>query len=93
MRILSLNTWGGRLFDALIDYLPRSEADVLCLQEITRTPDAPGQWLTHRDWKGDLPQRANLFDGLREALPRREAFFSSAARGDLFDGETAVLSE
>lgn len=93
MRILSLNAWGGRLFDDLIDYLPRTEADVFCLQEITRTPDAGRQWLSYRDEGGDLPQRANLFDELRAALPGHEAFFCSAARGDLFDGETAVLSE
>lgn len=85
--------WGGRKFDALIDYLPQVDADVLCLQEITRTPDAPCEWPTYRDVGGDLLLRASLFDELREALPTHEAFFCAAARGDLFDGETAVLSE
>ena len=38
MRIVSLNTWGGAMFDQLAPWLETVDADVLCLQEVTRTP-------------------------------------------------------
>jgi hypothetical protein len=92
-RILSLNAWGGRVHEPLMRYLPEVDADVICLQEVTRTPSRGAEWLAYRDGSLVLPQRANLFDEVRAAFPGHEAFFAPVARGDLFDGDEVVASE
>jgi endonuclease/exonuclease/phosphatase family metal-dependent hydrolase len=93
MRIISLNAWGGRLHGPLMRYLADSDPDVLCLQEVVRTQGSQSEWLTYRDHGLELPQRANLFGEICEALPGHEAIFCPVARGDLFDGDTALASE
>jgi endonuclease/exonuclease/phosphatase family metal-dependent hydrolase len=93
MRILSLNCWGGRLGPGLVDYLRSAEADVLCLQEVVHAPGCPQVWLDYREDGIELPQRANLFREIAEALPSHAGFFCPAARGDLFDGERPVSTE
>lgn len=93
MRILSLNGWGGRLGEQLVDYVRAENPDVLCLQEVTNTPDAPAPWLIYRDGGGELAQRANLFAEVAGALPGHQAFFCPAARGPLHDGDRAIPSE
>jgi endonuclease/exonuclease/phosphatase family metal-dependent hydrolase len=92
-RILSLNAWGGRVHEPLMRYLPGVDADVLCLQEVTRTPSCGRGWLAYRDGSLVLPQRANLFEELVAALPGHDAFFAPVARGELFDGDEVVASE
>jgi len=93
MRVVSLNAWGGRLHDPLIPYLVAADPDVLCLQEVVHTPAANAEWLIYRDHGTDLPQRANLFREVRNALPSHQAIFCPAAQGDLFDGDKRVPSE
>jgi endonuclease/exonuclease/phosphatase family metal-dependent hydrolase len=93
MRIVSLNVWGGRLHEPLMPYLADVGADVLCLQEVVRTHGADSGWLVYRDHGVELPQRANLFEELRVALPAYDAFFLPVARGDLFDGDRRFDSE
>lgn len=93
MRILSLNAWGGRLHAPLLSFLVGADPDVLCLQEVTRGREGSPPWLVYRDGGLDLPQRADLFRDLREALPRHDAFFCPAARGLLYDGERPLPSE
>lgn len=92
MRILSLNCWGGRLGLALVDYLRRAGADVLCLQEVVHAPGCPQEWLDYREDGAELPQRANLFREIAEALPSHVGLFCPAARGDLFDGDRAIAT-
>jgi len=93
MRILSLNAWGGKLHSPLMNYLSQVDADVLCLQEIARSPTTEAEWLTYRDADVVLPQRANLFDEIAAALPGHDGFFCPTARGTLFDGDRSVASE
>jgi endonuclease/exonuclease/phosphatase family metal-dependent hydrolase len=93
MKILSLNAWGGRLHDRLIPYLTATDPDVLCLQEVVNTPAAEQDWLVYRDMGIELPQRANLFRDVSQALPNHKALFCPAARGDLFEGDRAFASE
>lgn len=93
MRILSLNAWGGKLHSPLMKYLVEVDADVLCLQEIARSPTTRADWLTYRDADVELPQRANLFDEIVAALPAHDGFFCPTARGTLFDGDRPVTSE
>lgn len=93
MRILSLNLWGGRLFEALVPYLAAVDADVLCLQEVQQALGVEEDWVIYRDLGAELPQRANLFRELCEALPAHQAFFCPAARGDVFVDDRRVLSD
>ena len=93
MRVLSLNCWGGRLGLGLVDYLRCADADLLCLQEVVHAPGCPHEWLIYRDDGGELPQRANLFREIAEALPSHAGFFCPAARGELFHGEQAVATD
>ncbi|GAA2827732.1 endonuclease/exonuclease/phosphatase family metal-dependent hydrolase [Aminobacter aminovorans] len=93
MRILSLNGWGGRLGEEMVGYVGDADPDVLCLQEVTNTPEATSAWLVYRDGGGELPQRANLFAEVAEALPGHQAFFCPAARGPLYDGDLMLQSE
>ncbi|SCB16375.1 Endonuclease/Exonuclease/phosphatase family protein [Rhizobium hainanense] len=74
-------------------YLVDVDADLLCLQEVVRTKDAEPGWLVYRDHGVELPQRANLFEELKAALPAHDAFFLPVARGDLFDGDKRFDSE
>ncbi|YBV94514.1 endonuclease/exonuclease/phosphatase family protein (plasmid) [Phyllobacteriaceae bacterium JZ32] len=93
MRILSLNAWGGRLHDRLIPYLKEADPDIVCLQEVTRTPNAETDWLIYRDDNVELLQRADLFREVAGLFPAHQAFFCPAACGDLFDGERRLTSE
>lgn len=39
MKIVSVNAWGGTLYDDLLAWLDEFDADIICLQEMTRTED------------------------------------------------------
>ncbi|MEK7541238.1 MAG: endonuclease/exonuclease/phosphatase family protein [Patescibacteria group bacterium] len=78
MKIIFLNTWGGRAYEPLMQFLcgQRSTTDFFCLQEVFDSPD-------HREvsWGG----RADLLAGLRRALPEHEGYFSACLHD--FDGD------
>jgi endonuclease/exonuclease/phosphatase family metal-dependent hydrolase len=84
MRIMSLNAWGGAVFDTLAAWLPTTGADVLCLQEVTRTPGAEG-WTQFSDDERTLPQRANLFDDVGTLLPAHAGVFLASDAGPVID--------
>ena len=84
MRIVSLNAWGGAMFGPLAAWLPRCGADVICLQEVTRTPGLGG-WTAFDDGERALPQRANLFDDVRARLPRHQGLFLTSDAGPVRD--------
>jgi endonuclease/exonuclease/phosphatase family metal-dependent hydrolase len=86
VRIVSLNAWGGAMFDELAAWLPRCGADVLCLQEVTRTPGRRG-WTHFADGERTLPQRADLFDDVGALLPRHQGRFDASDTGPVFDGD------
>lgn len=89
MRIVSLNAWGGAMHDELVAWLPGCGPDVLCLQEVTRTPGLGG-WTHFADGERTLPQRASLFDDLRAALPRHQGMFLTSDAGPVRDGDGRV---
>ena len=93
LRIVSLNAWGGALHEPLMRYLVDVDADVLCLQEVVRASSTQSDWLIYRDTGMELPQRANLFEEIKAALPSHDAFFCPVARGELFDGDRRLASE
>jgi endonuclease/exonuclease/phosphatase family metal-dependent hydrolase len=80
MRIVSLNAWGGAMSEPLVTWVPQADADVLCVQEVTRTHGAGG-WTQFTDPDRSLPQRADLFDDLRAALPDHRATFVPSDAG------------
>lgn len=84
MRIASVNAWGGALSDDLLKWLPDSGADVVCLQEVTRTPGLTG-WTRFADGERSLPQRADLLDDVRGVLPRHQAIFLAGDSGPVHD--------
>ena len=83
-RIVSLNAWGGALYDRLASWLPNAGADVLCLQEVTRTSGVRG-WTSFADGERTLPQRADLFADVSDILPRHHAEFAASDRGPVLD--------
>jgi endonuclease/exonuclease/phosphatase family metal-dependent hydrolase len=85
VRIASVNAWGGALSDELVTWLPSSGAHIVCLQEVTRTPGLTG-WTRFDDGERTLPQRADLMDDVRVALPRHQAFFVTSDSGPVYDG-------
>ena len=80
MRILSLNVWGGAMRDALLPWLGSSDVDVLCLQEVTRTPGLDG-WTTFADDERELAQRADLFADVGGVLPGHQGHFLASDSG------------
>ena len=93
MRIICLNGWGGKLHEALAAYIRAASPDVLCLQEVVHTPASDKEWLDYRDADHILPQRANFFRDIADALPDHVATFCPAAQGDLWDGEKVLPSQ
>ncbi|MDF0595079.1 endonuclease/exonuclease/phosphatase family protein [Psychromarinibacter halotolerans] len=93
MKIMCLNSWGGKLHEALLPYLAETVPDILCLQEVTHRPASDKDWLTYRDGDHVLPQRANLFRDVSGALPDHVAVFCPAAQGTLWDGDRAIPSQ
>jgi endonuclease/exonuclease/phosphatase family metal-dependent hydrolase len=89
VRIVSLNAWRGGMFDPLAQWLPGCGADVLCLQEVTRTPGLTG-WTRFEDGERRLPQRADLFDDVRSLLPRHQAVFVTSDTGPVQGGDGAT---
>lgn len=84
MRMVSVNAWGGTLADDLLKWLPGCEAQILCLQEVTRTPGLDG-WTRFTDGERSLPQRAALVDDVRAVLPRHQAIFVASDSGPVHD--------
>lgn len=86
VRIVSVNAWGGALFDDLAAWLLNSAAEVVCLQEATRAPGAGG-WTRFQDGERTLPQRANLFDDVQMLLPEHRAMFIASDSGPVYDAQ------
>ena len=84
VRIASVNAWGGALCDELVAWLPGSGAHIVCLQEVTRTPGLTG-WTRFDDGERSLPQRADLLDDVRVALPRHQGLFVTSDSGPVYD--------
>lgn len=86
MRLVSLNAWGGAMFDDLAAWLVSCEADVVCLQEVTSTPGLAG-WTEFADDERTLPQRADLFEDLTALLPGYQGLFLTSDSGPVTDSD------
>lgn len=80
LRIVSVNLWGGAMFDALGRWLSADTADVYCFQEVTRTGGLDG-WTRFVDPDRSLPQRADLFADLCGLLPGHVGHFHPSDAG------------
>jgi endonuclease/exonuclease/phosphatase family metal-dependent hydrolase len=80
VKIVSVNAWGGALYDDLAAWLRATDADVLCFQEMTRTAGAHG-WTRFTDGERHLPQRANLFADVAALLPEHDGYFVASDAG------------
>ncbi|OZD05237.1 endonuclease [Rhodococcus sp. 06-235-1A] len=92
MKIVSINAWGGAVFDELAPWLEDVDADVFCLQEVTRTPGRSG-WATFADGERSLPQRLNLFDDVSAVLPGHTPYFVANDAGPVTDGDGVELRQ
>lgn len=91
MRIVSLNAWGGAMYDDLLPWLRTDPADVLCLQEVTRTPGLAG-WTAFADAERTLPQRADLLADVAGALPHHQPLFVASDTGPV-TGDDGIRRE
>lgn len=75
MKLISLNTWGGKYFGALIDFIKQhaKDTDIFCLQEIYHTESDVKQY------KNLL--RANLLREIKKILKDYQVFFFSVMEG------------
>jgi len=92
MKIVSLNAWGGQLWNALAPWVTQVSPDVLCLQEVTRAPVPSPEWLSYADAFRRLDQRADLFGDVSALLPGHQAWFAPATRGTLQDTSGAAVA-
>jgi endonuclease/exonuclease/phosphatase family metal-dependent hydrolase len=84
VRIISLNAWGGAMFDELRRWVPDCGADVLALQEVSRTHALDG-WTSFQDAERRLPQRANLWSDVARLLPGHQSSFVASDTGPVAD--------
>ncbi|MFV0525443.1 MAG: endonuclease/exonuclease/phosphatase family protein [Acidimicrobiales bacterium] len=89
---MSLNAWGGALWSDLGPWLASCGADVVCLQEVSRTPGLGG-WTTFEDRHRRLRQRANLFDDVRAVLPGHRADYVACDTGPIRDPEGCIHAQ
>jgi endonuclease/exonuclease/phosphatase family metal-dependent hydrolase len=70
MKILSLNTWGGRAgHKEVLDFLKKhKEVDVFCLQEIWQGGEEKA-----REWSENMD--TTMFDGISDVLPEYTGYF------------------
>lgn len=81
MRLITLNIWGGRVFQPLIDFLKSraDSTDIFCFQEVFHTPTE----------KTDAHEaRANIFGEIKNVLGDFLGYYAPAQDG--YDAEGAV---
>lgn len=72
------------MFDELADWLKTCDADIVCLQEVTRTAGING-WTRFEDDERSLPQRANLLSDVSSLLPNHLGQFAVSDSGPIHD--------
>ncbi|KND52007.1 MAG: hypothetical protein ABA06_01960 [Parcubacteria bacterium C7867-001] len=90
LKIISLNTWGGRIHKPLIDFVSKGEADIYCFQEVYSKREPRTEPQTVQDEQG-LDVHFDLFSDLEAALPNHHGYFCPAVQGYLHDRAEAPL--
>lgn len=95
MKLISLNTWGGRVYEPLMTFIKEQSVttDIFCFQEVYHTtsnettPKAAGSLSEKKgQFQQPDPYRANLFTELSRALPDFTGHFAPAVDGYDHDG-------
>lgn len=93
-RLETLNIWGGRLYQPLLDHVRKqaSTVDLFCFQEVYRTgsshlftreiEESLHSSIPSNDW----PERANIYQELMDVLPDFTGYFSSCQDGHGYAG-------
>lgn len=79
MRLITLNIWGGKIFEPLINFFKdqANNTDIFCLQEVFHTPT---------DKKDTHGARANVYDEIKQVLNGFQGFYALAQEGYDTDG-------
>jgi endonuclease/exonuclease/phosphatase family metal-dependent hydrolase len=72
MKIITLNTWGGRKKSAFLDFLKNNEADIFCFQEVFRGSDEKTEPLL----AGSKDANINLYKDIATSLPNHIGIFT-----------------
>ncbi len=74
MKLISLNTWGGKIYQPLMNFIKQhsKDTDIFCLQEI---------YNTKTNVKEYMEIRANLLNELKKLLSDFQVFYSIEAHG------------
>ena len=85
MRLISLNTWGGRLFDSFAKYITTEaeSTDVFCFQEVFQTNS--DIHTDRQDPTDGFVFRVNLFSEITKLLPNFQGYFANAQDGFLYN--------
>lgn len=74
MKLITLNIWGGRIFEPLMEFLKgyAKDTDIFCFQEVLRTTT---------DRKTNNGERANIYNEIKAALPNFQDFYAPIQDG------------
>ncbi|MBI4097536.1 MAG: hypothetical protein HY426_00685, partial [Candidatus Levybacteria bacterium] len=80
MRLINLNTWGGKARDSLLKFIQtyKEEADIFCFQEVFKSDRA--QKNPNGSW-------SNLLEDFRNLLVDYDFYFSPTFHGSDFDNK------
>src|SRR3989338_5488710 len=80
MKLVSLNTWGGKLFQPLMAFITEQskDTDVFCLQEVFSTDSGKTDY---RNEEHDIDARLNLYQEIEKRLPGYVGYYAPAYKG------------
>ncbi len=77
MKLITLNTWGGRIYEPLLEFLEKyKDIDVFCFQEVFHNLDEQS---SAADFIFEVDAQPNLFNDLEKALPDFKGYFCAIA--------------
>lgn len=88
MKLISLNIWGGKLFEPLVEFVKRSaeSADIFCFQEVFQIYGEPAEPRTGEPKPLSSGGRADMFAVIERTLPGFRGYFAKDEEGWDFDG-------
>lgn len=69
MKLISLNTWGGKIYQPLIEFIKQQaeDTDIFCFQEVFKTTE---------NIEEDCSFRVNLYDEIAKVLNNHQGYFA-----------------
>lgn len=79
MKLITLNTWGGKLLTPLLKYIEESkDVDIFCFQEMYSSPEKK---------KMGRDMQSNLFEEIFNILPQHKEYFAPHLKGYDLEGK------